>query len=301
LLQGVRYLGFILLLLFLLAVIFFWQRRVSQAQFRLEVVNQGNVRSRYVLRGLDLSNKLQFRFFLEGNELPQRRVTEAVESAVTAEEKTYDYGDMDEVVTPERAEQAEDSGDLMQKVSSAGEVAGFIGEILYLIGSFLPRSMRMPVQRLSTSVRRGRTAARRVERASKRVERMKEGAGAAPSQTGGEAQPVTGQRPGVARTGQAADEVVQIWSQTPYIESGHTLTMNLHVKSTGLFQTRRLYPFKVFSKSIEIEEAPVVVEEATFGLKGFSTFGWIVGVLLSVIILAMICASCGLWVMNSGL
>ena len=285
----------------LLFAVIMWQKRRAQAKFRLDVVNQGNIRSRYVLRAVDDAAKLKFSFALGETPLPRRRVSETKEQVQAEKSGAHDfgdlsatlkpgldYGDLDEGVT-EASPEAEGGGGMMEKAGGIASMAGVAGELLYLVGSLMPRALRTPIQQLGSRMRRGRMAMRRVERVSKKAG------------IGGDGKPSigrtgsSGQRGGsqASRGGAAAPgQVVRVWSQTPYIEPGHTLSIDLSVDQAGFFQTNQNYPFKIFSRSIEIEDADLIIEEAVLQPKSGACLMQLIKLLLIAIAIAIPVALC---------
>ncbi len=271
----------LLLAILLLAAIAAWQKHRARGHFRLTIGNQGNIRSRYALRALSRGADLKFKFSLNNTPLPLRRLAELPQekqlSAPGAPEfESLDFGDTDDDAFVEAAA----GGGMMGKASGIANMAGVAGELFYLAGSVLPRSLRTPIQRVGSRLRRGRTAMRRVERVSKKAG------------IGGDA-PAPRQ---AARHGGAAnaEQAVNVWSQTPYIEPGHTLTVELQVERSGFFQGSQPLPVKILSRSIEIEDAPLLVEEVVLQTKGGSFITRLVTLLLIaalVIIPAALCAA----------
>jgi len=63
--------------------------------------------------------------------------------------------------------------------------------------------------------------------------------------------------------------------QTPFVEAGDTLAIDLLISPTDPYQTA-YFPFTVTSRSLEAPDAPLIVEEGsvhTVGLTLFQRFG----------------------------
>ena len=66
-------------------------------------------------------------------------------------------------------------------------------------------------------------------------------------------------------------KVVSTWVQTPFVEPGETLAVDLFIRPVKSRQDE-FYPFKVLSRSVEQEEAPLVIEEGSVQIAGASRF-----------------------------
>jgi hypothetical protein len=120
--------------------------RNSRTVCRLELVNQGNVRSRYDLQTQDPSGELRFRFTLDGAALPQRAVAAA--------------GKVDQAA--------------MMTGGTAGgsSFAGGIANLLYSLGYLLPSSLGRPLIEAGSRLRQGQYAAGQVEQTRDRARRL---------------------------------------------------------------------------------------------------------------------------------
>lgn len=202
------------------------QRERNRISYSLEISNLGNVRSRYELQAEEPSGDLSFEFALDGDSLHQRQVASGEKVAP-----------VDSQASLEGVKQAADKGRGVSRTLANWAASA---------ASFLPRSIREPVLRTSGQVRRGEQKVSQVEGASRR--RVTQAEALVPSsQEAGPAAP-------------ASPAAVRAWAQTPFVEPGETLTVDLRIDPARPYHTQH-YPFTVLSRSVEQEDAPLVVEE----------------------------------------
>jgi hypothetical protein len=307
-------LGAVIIAAPLLGGLIIWQGRRNQTKFQVEISNEGNIRSRYVLRAINPAELLGFRFELQGQELPNRRVmiskTETGppppdEAMTEAQKSQFDYGDLDNYAnrqggaSPQKGKGNKGDGNTIQNVTRFAELGGIIGEVLYLIASFMPSGIRSPLQSVANRLRRVRTASQRVGRLSKKADKLRdtddeeleeeafEGDIPPPdSVSAGEALP-----PGMA---------VQVWSQTPYIEPGQSLRLEMFVKQKKVLQRKGQYTFNLLSKSLDMDDAPTKVNQALLQLTDLSWFRRLMWPVLGGVMLLGILALCMTFVLLLG-
>jgi len=153
-------------------------------------------------------------------------------------------------------------------------ISGAIADVLSSVGMMLPPSVRTPLLRASSQLRRGRSSVRRVKQLPGRVTRRMPSASTTKAKVSPEARPV---RP----------KVVSTWLQTPLVEPGEALNVDLFI-SPVKFRQDESYPFKVLSRSVEQEEAPLVTEEGCIQIAGTSRLRRYSPYLLILVIAAII-------------
>lgn len=227
-----------------------------QRKVRLEIVNQGNMRSRYQLRAGDPAGELTFDFSLNGDPLPEQAVFDedlgvevpadapALPSAPTAQPAPSSAPGAEGGV-PQRAEQAMRTG------------SAFAGTLTAL-GTTLPRPLGAPLMRAASQLQQGQTRVRRAQRVPRRVASFgaKSGARAGP-QTGSAGQP----------PGSAHRSAAHVWAETPSLAPGEALTVDLLIRSASSSKDQH-HTFEVVSRSVEGEEAPWVAAEGSVRIRG---------------------------------
>ena len=76
-------------------------------------------------------------------------------------------------------------------------------------------------------------------------------------------------------------KIDDVWVETPAIEPGDSLFLELVIEPTHP-RRKQSIPFRIASKSIEAEEKPLVIHEATVEIWGLSWFSWLLLPLLIV-------------------
>jgi hypothetical protein len=245
-----------------------FRKKRLQKRVRLEIVNQGNVRSRYQLRAEAPEGALMFRFMLGGDSLPEVGV------AAAAAEVAQPSAPVASEQRPSTKASAKGGG-ARKKADQALTAGGAIAELLITLGTVLPSSVGAPLFQKASQLRQGQIKARRVEQMPGQVAWLKPSAtpkaqdavpppaqGALPQQTQEPIPPI----PAVA-----AERAVQAdghtWVQTPFVQPGETLAIGLFMKvATSDKSQHRL--FNVLSCSVEQESAPVAVEEGSVQIGG---------------------------------
>ncbi|MFZ1756749.1 MAG: hypothetical protein WAU10_23555, partial [Caldilineaceae bacterium] len=65
------------------------------------------------------------------------------------------------------------------------------------------------------------------------------------------------------------------WTETPEIEPGDSLFLELVIEPTRSFR-KQTVPFRIASKSLEAEDMPLVIHEATVEIRRRSWFSWFI-------------------------
>ena len=317
-------------LLFLLLYIPKAQRRKSRRSFKLQIANLGNARSRYELRATDPGQVLKFQFMLDGFSLHLQQQPQAVEAA----QQTVN-GPLapTPIATPPPADQQQvasfagsppspqvEKPGLMTRLGGALRLGGIIATILSTLSYLLPRSMAAPLMQASYKLRSGEVAAMRAQQVSSQVGSLGPArGGAAPGsgsqsyspqsasqpqvalqpqagpqpQAGGQAVP----QPQVGRQQAAASEAVVLSdAQTPFIEPGETLAVDLLIDPVKPFDAQ-YYPFTINSISLEQTEREPVVEQGSVRIQGLAWYRRYLLPILATIIGTGIIFSIGLFLM----
>jgi hypothetical protein len=162
-----------------------------------------------------------------------------------------------------------------------------ITRLISSISTILPRSVGAPLQRVARPMRRTQSAASRVTRLPTQVTKVTRAVPASPSaKSTAQAtrpMPVSSSARGTARPTRAPARpqtvpvtlaphlVGEAWSQTPFLEPGETLTVDLLIAPLNPYRSR-YYSFRVISRSLDQEKPPLVVEEGSIQIVGISWF-----------------------------
>jgi hypothetical protein len=256
------------------------QRQHSRRMCRLELANLGNVRSRYELRAEDPAHALQFSFVLGGARLYGRSVTPAAAPS-TGSGQAPSTGRRGELVEPSgqaAASSLEKAGRVQGWAMRSGSV---VASALSTLSTLLPRSASGPLRQVASQIRRGGGSVRRAEHLTSQAGRLRPKArpGTPPlrqasldyarDRQGRPTRPPTGAEEAPAAT--RSDAAAQTWVQTPFVEAGGTLAIDLLISPTNPFQTA-YYPFTVTSRSLEAPDASLIVEEASVHIVGITLF-----------------------------
>jgi hypothetical protein len=223
-----------------------YRRRQLGRRVHLELANLGNVQTCYELRAEDPEDALKFRFLFQGSRLAPRQTPRAAQ--VTSPRPA-------DRPLPQEAHKKQ--GGILAAadgvMGSGGAVAGFLGTV----GLMLPRSLGAPLLRASSQLRGKQIAVARVRSAPVQVRRLNR---LVPRQLWGAARRVPAAT--ASRPAPAAQVDASPWVQTPAILPGDTLSIELLVQS-GVSGPNGRRPFRVISRPVEQEAAPVVIEEAS--------------------------------------
>ena len=250
-----------------MVVVAWLRKRHLQRTVRLELVNEGNMRSRYQLRAADPDNNLSFGFSLGGDLLPEEAVFD---------EKVG--GGAAELPVPARAPVEPDlgsgsrgaAGGVVQKADQAMTGAGSLAGRLTALGTTLPRPLGAPLMRAASQLQQGQIRASRAQRAPRRAAsfgakvaaRAEPRAGAAADRTRS-AEPLGSAYP----AGSAHRSVAHVWAQTPSLAPGDALTLDLRIRSASTNRDQQ-YIFQVVSRSVEGKDSPTVVAESSIQIRG---------------------------------
>lgn len=269
------------------------QRQRCQRTCRLEISNLGNVRSRYELRAQDPSGILRFTFALGGVTLQGAGGGEAVttQPARAAAPPAAKPAPAGSKAGLKKAKQAKGWA------IGAGNV---VAEVLNSVGLLLPRSAGAPLMRMAASIRRGERSVRRVERLPKQAARLRlpgKGRGTGGEERGGRDEGQEAGRVGGEERG-APTAAGDGWVQTPFVEPGETLAVDLLVDPANPYQTQDC-PFKVISRSLEQPEPPLIVEESNIQIVGLTPFQRYSPFLI-VLLVAVMLLSIASWLIGTG-
>jgi hypothetical protein len=256
--QTWRWVIFVLLIgalaVWIVPAILAWQRRRAQQTVRLELVNEGNVRSRYALRVTESLDQWtrghpKFRFQANGKPLLEQTV---VSRATAAPVQSPTTARTSAAATPKK------SGGMQQTLSSAAQTGGVVAGLLSTLGRLLPGSVGQSLTGMGREVRQGQQTAAQVKQASQYAGKL---------QPAGKPQPTSkttttaAAQPHVpTQTTGGAPMLLEIWAQTPYVEPGQKLNVELLIQPANPHRTRQ-YAYVIQSRSLEYKDAPVLTEE----------------------------------------
>jgi hypothetical protein len=165
---------------------------------------------------------------------------------------------------------------------------------LSTLGALLPRSAGGPLRQVASQIRRGGGSVRRAEHLTRQAGRLRPKArpGTPPLRLRTERSPQgrllrqagvvslsnhqdrptrpsteAEEAPAAARS----DVTAQTWVQTPFVEAGDTLAIDLFISPTDPYQTA-YYPFTVTSRSLDAPDAPLIAEERSVHIVGLTLF-----------------------------
>lgn len=232
------------------------RRKRVERRLRLEVTNEGNVRSRYELRAEDPVGALNFRFSIQGASLGE----EAKAEPTAAAPQPSPSG----VGTPPTTGKG-----LGQAADQALGCGTAISEILLTVGTLLPSPVSRPVMRLASTLRGGEVKAARIRTLPGYAGRLK----LRPSASPGSPRPpqkgstsASGERAAPAGT-PAQGSQGPLWVQTPFLKPGETLALDLTVRSVRAGEGRD-QPFRVISRCTEQADAAPVAQEGWVHITG---------------------------------
>ena len=237
------------------------QRRRSQRVCRLEVCNEGNVRSRYELWAEDPAGALRFTFTVGGARLYG---TAGLPSPIPGAAGAPSPKGRGGRPSPWPARRSRPAG--------GGRGIDLVANLLSTLGGLLPREAGAPLRRAAGQIRRGRASVRRAGYVASQAGQLRPQGQAAPPRQEVQAAPEAEAR--ASET--SADPGAQTpRAQTPVVEAGETLAVDLLIRPARPYQTA-YYPFVVTSRSLEATDAPPVVAEGSVHVVGptlFQRFG----------------------------
>lgn len=256
-----------------LAGVAWWQRKKLWKRFRLQIVNRGNVQSRYALRADDPHDALVFAFSLDGSSLPiQGR-------AIAPDVSAVDVATPAPSRAPATREDTRGIGDWGSGLSQT------VADGLSALGRVLPGSAGASLTNMASRLRRGRAMTRRLQRLPGQPGRPRAAAPRPPAV-------------GVPQAKPSVPAGKREWVQTPYVEAGETLVVDLLIRPRAVGRSQH-WPFRVLSRSVEQDEAPLVIEEGSVQMAGgfwarrFAPYLAIVSSAIGLLLLAFWLASIG--------
>jgi hypothetical protein len=226
-----------------------WLRK----ELLLEINNQGNVESRYELRAEDPNGALEFRFSAGGKRLLGSEASQVVTTA--------------EADRPSSPPASGAAAGARQTADRAIGLSGTIANALSSLSMLLPGASGSQVGRMATRARSTQMKAGRVQRLPDQA------AATARSVTPSSKASVSQQRSGAvggvasAQQSSSARREVYPWVETPYVAPGETLGVALAIRFTVFGQSQQC-PFRIVSRSAEMQEAVPVVEESSVQMAG---------------------------------
>lgn len=241
-----------------LPAIFKWQRQRARKTIRLELANEGNARSRYALHAAAprAAGNLTFHFRVNGKSLPEQVVTIS---------KT---GPIPRTSSASAPVATKKSPDMQKTLSGAAQTGGTIAGLLATLGRLLPGSAGQSLTGIGREVRQGQQTATQAKQVSQYAGKLQPKGGGSSQPSAISRQPesgVIGDRP------QQGSAIIEIWAQTPFVEPGQKMHVDLRIQPANPYQTRH-YPYVLKSRSLEYKEAPVITEEETVLLEALNPF-----------------------------
>ncbi|MBN1656882.1 MAG: hypothetical protein JXA93_00700 [Anaerolineae bacterium] len=235
-----------------------------QKKVRLELMNAGNVRSRYNLRAEGPEDALRFQFTLKGDSLPVYRAP----SPSRAREPSR-HGES----AGRKAPSVGAAKGAMDKAGRVLQVGAAVAGVLSMVGSLLPRSIGGPLQEKASQIRHVQAKASYAQQTPERIAFQassvahtvtgKSGGG----RPGRVIHPEEGQAQGASPSeGPTGDGFS--WAQTPYVEPGASLVVDLLVRavqpagSQGFAPGGQGYTFQVISRAADAEVDPSGPQQA---------------------------------------
>ncbi len=284
-------------------------RQVQEKICGVEVLNQGNVRSRYELRAEDPSGMLKFEFMLNDMDLAQR-VGEPVDgktAAATAATARVDAAPAEKQPNPTLAKAKETwtkANALEAKAVATVNTGSVLSNWIVTISYLLPGTLGASLRESTAGMRATQYEVRNVVDTPGRYQRMV--AAAAPPRistspmplnTGnqlpaswsktGASTPSTGTATTQAAVAQPKPVARNGWSLTPPIDAGDTLAVTLKVRPAR-FPRSQHYDFKVLSRSVDGNESTPVIDHGSVALRGGPIFRRILSWVLLALAVALL-------------
>jgi hypothetical protein len=276
------------------------QRRGRQQSFWLNITNQGNKPSRYELQAADPLGVLAFEFLLDGDRLPTRIMGPSQPQAIVASNQKAAPGP-----------KAGRSKELKKKVKQASGLGGAVAGLFSALGNILPSSLGDSLTEAASQMRYGQTTVQRAQQVSdqasqvsSKVQAPKLPADLAPPQMPaaepGQPEPLILEAGPEAppQIADAADPAGMDWVQTPTVDRGQELTVELRVKLLKA-QKMRHYAFTVTSRSVEAEQAPLISGETKIQIARVFGSLWFVPHLI-VLVLSLATVALAFWLATAG-
>lgn len=250
----------------ILPAILKWQRQRARKTIHLELINEGNVRSRYALHAAESTGKLKFHFCLNGQPLPEQVITVAAaggqHSAISRQPPAASQKAVATGSTPAKA----GVPNMQKALSGVAQTGGVFAGLLSTLGRLLPGAVGQSFSGVGQEVRQGQQTLIQARQVSQYAGKLqpKPGTSVQPSAA-------TSRQPEVKERGVGGSVAIEIWVQTPFVEPGEKMRLDLQIQPAHPSQTKH-YPYILKSRSLEYKEAPVMTVEETVLCKGLSPF-----------------------------
>lgn len=238
------------------------QKARLQKKVRLEITNAGNVKSRYNLRAEEPQGALRFRFILDGDSLPVHTAAAAGRSTAgqPAVARTAARG-------RDKAGSQGKAGGARQKADGVMQTSNALAGLLNLVGSLLPRSMGIPLQQKASQMRRVQSRASYAQQLPNQMAWFKSSASRmVPGAAQAQERPASRDEAPAGIPGDDADAGFT-WSQTPYVQPGKALAVDLVIRSV-LATGNQTYTYEIVSRSADQTAAPPVTAEDEVRIRG---------------------------------
>ncbi len=244
-----------------------WQRQRARKTVHLELVNEGNVRSRYALHAAEPTGSLTFHFRVNGKPL-QEQVVSSVSGQRSAGSRQPAAGSQ-KAAAPAKA----GGTDVQKTLSGAAQTGGMVAGLLATLGRLLPGAAGQSLSGMGREVRQGQQTATQVKQMSQYAGKLQPKAGGSGQPSAVSLQPsaVSGQPSTIGGQRDAGNVAIEIWARTPFVEPGQKMQIELQIQPAKPYQTRH-YPYILKSRSLEYKEAPVITEEETVLLEALNPF-----------------------------
>jgi hypothetical protein len=225
--------------------------------FTLEIHNAGNIRDRYEL-WTETSSAIRIRFALDRVPLTRREIVERVEVAETVPVPSAARG----------GAARQGGGGLGKKARGLGGIGASIARGLSSIVRYLPASLRDPIQRSLSTYYRGQGQARHISSTASHLSQSASRVSSLSGPASATQQAQDGQSSQITRTAKVTRTVTLAGYQTPLVEPGEQLKIDTVVDPARQHYQSRDYLLKVFSRSIELEGAPLVIAQKSIQIQG---------------------------------
>jgi len=251
------------LIALVLPAILKWQRSRRRQVMHLELINHGNVRSRYALHAAEPSGNLGFHFLLNGMSLPKQTVTLGTHGVAPESKEWRREGKGAAGASTAKTGTAQTKS-FQQTLSSTAQTGGTFANLLSTVGRMLPASLGRPLINLSTNMRKGQQFTSRAKQASQYAGQL-QSQGKRPTRQPAPSTATVGTAPAVVPT------VVEMWAHTPFVEPSQKTVIDLSILPHKAYQ-HGYYTYTVRSRSVEHKEAPETLETYTLQLDPLNPF-----------------------------
>lgn len=235
-------------------------RRGYQKHLRLAVCNLSNVPGRFELQADDPSHALKIQFAWNGRNLAERQVVVQPLVSAPVSAAPAHASSMHSAPPPRPG--------VMQTASRAFSFGTTIADLLATVGYLLPGTLGAPLIQAGMRLRQGQFTVSRVERLQDQVTALNPAmATAAPTYA-----PAPSVAAPAAPEARAVHMDVQRWAETPNVEPGETLWINVLIDPLRLPARTQHYAFRVLSRMVEAENAVPVMETGSVEIKGVAWF-----------------------------